>query len=204
MWVEVLIIFIFLFHCYILYCISYLQIAVAAKKAIRGTKDYIRQLQRNNETAMDEEEQRMGARLRSRAKEGASGPVEALRKLFITFGNQEIAAFDQQNVFFQSKGMPYYSRIQKGFGFQLYLWTQNTTKVADFVTGIVLSHKDPAHEKHKDLAEEGYDLVEHPNSNLQFWLKRELTKVSQNIFIFFQVLINFFLAGFFRLGRYLQ
>jgi hypothetical protein len=114
-------------------------------------------------------------------------------------GLDEGNSFQAQNHFFQEKvtvkmfqnpmrradivfcfqGMPYFVQNSKGFGFQLYIWTQNTMKIQEFITHVQLSHKDPTHPKFKGdtLLEDGYEKVEHEKSNIIFWIKRDPKKV---------------------------
>ena len=127
-------------------------------------------------TQMNEEERRMGNRLKEKNKSG-SGQVTALRRIHITCGMEEGNAFRGQNDFFKERGMPFYVQVEKGFGFQLYIWTQNTMKMQQFITHLQLGHKYPTHAKYKDLTKEGYEKSEHDKSPLIFWVKRDPLKV---------------------------
>jgi hypothetical protein len=151
------------------------EMAKAAKKAIRGVRDKYNRMMNEAATSMDTEEVRMANRLREKNKTG-TGPIVALRKLHISCGIDEGNSFGTQNKFFEERGMPFFRQVSKGFGFQLYIWTQDTMKIQEFITHIELSHKDPTHPKFKDLLEDGYEKVEHDKSDIVFWIKRDPKK----------------------------
>jgi hypothetical protein len=61
-------------------------------------------------------------------------------------------------------------------GGSLCLWHQSTGVITDFITEIKLSHRNPTHALHlapSTMEAQGYDLLEHPVSELQFWVKTD-------------------------------
>ena len=102
-----------------------------------------------NDIEMDEEEQKMARNLREKSKEGVGSKPEAIRDIRLTVGAAEADFFQRQNDHLQSKGLPFFRRMQRSIGNQIYIWTQTTKNSEQFVThfelgtcnaAIVVSH----------------------------------------------------------------
>jgi hypothetical protein len=83
---------------------------------------------------MDEEEQKMARNLREKSKEGVGSKPEAIRDLKLTVGIQEADFFQRQQDHLQSKGLPFFRRMQRSVGNQIYIWMQTTKDSSAFVT----------------------------------------------------------------------
>lgn len=87
-----------------------------------------------NDIEMDEEEQKMARNLREKSKEGVGSKPEAIRDIRLTVGAAEADFFQRQNDHLQSKGLPFFRRMQRSVGNQIYIWTQTTKNSDLFVT----------------------------------------------------------------------
>ena len=98
---------------------------------------------------MDDEELLMVKNIKSKNANVANQP-ECIKNLHITWGDQESDYFKKQNDHLKDKGLPYFVKMQRSIGNQLYLWSQSSFDNRTFVTNIELSHKDPSNELHRN------------------------------------------------------
>jgi hypothetical protein len=101
----------------------------------------IRDMRYQNDIEMDEEEQKMARNLREKSKEGVGSKPEAIRDIRLTVGPAEADFFQRQNDHLQSKGLPFFRRMQRSVGNQIYIWTQTTKNSEQFVTHFELGKK---------------------------------------------------------------
>ena len=107
-----------------------------------------------NDIEMDEEEQKMARNLREKSKEGVGCRPEAIRDIKLTVGSTEADFFQRQNDHLQSKGLPFFRRMQRSIGNQIYIWTQTTKDSSAFITHFELGKCNAEGcEKHTTLAE---------------------------------------------------
>jgi hypothetical protein len=152
------------------------QIAQATKRTIRGIKEAIDHMNHAADVAMDKEEQRMAMRMRSKNKDSGDRP-EGIRRMFMTQGEEEGDAFQKQQDLLLDKGLPYYTRMDRSFGNQIFIWTETTFDPSQFITTLELAHKLDASPLYKDLSENGFEPVTHESTNLVIWIKRDKTKI---------------------------
>lgn len=75
----------------------------------------------------------MARNLREKAKEGVGSAPEAIRDLKLTVGREETEFFQRQQDHLQSKGLPFFRRMQRSLGNQIYLWMQTTKDSSSFI-----------------------------------------------------------------------
>lgn len=156
------------------------RIAKVTKKAVRDVKDLIVELKHAAGTYMDPEELRMAHAIRSKNPEGDNLAVEAIRKLYITHGQDDTDAFSTQQITLEEKGVPFYRRMGRSIGNQLFVWMQMTFDNKLMLTHMELTHKVEGHPRYMDprkMESEKFTAVTHPSTNLIFWVKADLTRL---------------------------
>jgi hypothetical protein len=128
-----------------------LKAAKQAKQLIRNVNDKVREMRYAQDTAMNEEEMKIANRIKEKNKDGLGNRPQAIKSLALTSGTKELEYFEKQNAHLKSRGLPYYERMEKSLGNQVYLWSQLTYESNDFLTDIVLSSKDSDSEYYKDI-----------------------------------------------------
>ena len=78
--------------------------------------------------------------------------------------------------------MPFYTRMERSIGNQIFVWTQSCFDNTLFITGLELAHKELGHKLYRDpvaMAKEGYESVtlDSPKIKLVMWVKRDLKKM---------------------------
>lgn len=147
--------------------------AQATKKQIRNVKDKIREMRYQNAVQMNEEELRMAKNIQEKNKEGLGSRPECIKYIHFTVGKDEVDFFQRQNDHLKSKALPYFARMDRSIGNQIFLWTQKTFDSSKFITDIVLAHKEEGNEYFKDLTANRYDSLESPSSVLRIWFRRD-------------------------------
>ena len=156
------------------------RLAKATKAAIRGTKDFIRDLRNSAATAMDQEEIRMARKIKGSSAATETGRVEGIRKLFITKGPDESYAFEAQQKILEEKGIPYYERMERSFGNQFYIWTQNTYDNRQMITHIEFFSNIEGEELYhsdEEMRKDKWEPYGHHDLRMTVWVKRDPTKL---------------------------
>ena len=151
------------------------------RKTVRGIKDYIRDFGKAADVAMDEEEQRMANTIKDRSKAGTGGRSEGIRHIHFTGDEKEEEEFKSQNDLLHDKGLPYFVKLKKGLGDGIFIWFQKSFDNVQFITNIEFHHKDPGNSLHSDkekAIDEDFEIITHPKTNLEIWVKRDQTKIS--------------------------
>lgn len=133
-------------------------------------QDAYRDLKYANEIAMNEEEKRMAKNIREKTKDSGKR-AEGIKAIKFTLGKEETEYFKRQNEHLESKGLPFFTRMERSLGNQLFLWTQNTFDHTHFITNLALSHIDPENEHHLDLRKEKYDSLSYEPMKLELLYK---------------------------------
>lgn len=76
----------------------------------------------------------MARNLREKSKEGVGSIPEAIRDMKLTVGREEADTFQRQNDHLQAKGLPFFRRMERSIGNQIFIWTQTTKDSSAFVT----------------------------------------------------------------------
>ncbi len=158
------------------------RLAKATKAAIRGTKDFIRDLQHSAATAMDQEELRMARKIKSSlAASDTGGKVEGVRKLFITKGPEESFQFETQQNILEEKGIPFYKKMDRSFGNQFYIWTQSTFNNRQMITHLeFFSNQEEDGDLYRDeetMIKDKWEPYGHHDLKMTMWVKRDPTKL---------------------------
>jgi len=154
-------------------------LAANTKKAIRAAKDAYRDLRYKNDVAMDPEEEKLAQYILDRNKEGVGSIPEAIKEIKFSAGAKDTDFVQRQNDHLRSKGLPYYRRMQRSIGNQVYIWTMPTVDSSLFITTLEFSHKDPDHPSHKPeqkMRKQRYELIECDETDLMLWVKRDRRK----------------------------
>lgn len=156
------------------------KLAKATKAALRGGVDLVRSLMHNSAAGMTEEEQNMANYVRRKQKGGGgdgASKQSGVRLVQITKGEEETGLFARKNDHLSSKGLPYFTRMDRSVGEQIYIWYQISFDPTTFITHFELGHKDPNHPKFRhDLKAAGYDMTTHDGVNFVMWTKRDLKR----------------------------
>jgi Ca2+-binding EF-hand superfamily protein len=149
----------------------FLRAAQQAKQNIRAVKDASRNFQNDQDLRMDEEEMKMAKNIREKNKENSS-KVEAIKDIKVTITNDQAIAFQQENDFLHSKGLPYFVKIERSIGRGIFFWVQYTFDDSLFITDLALAHKDVENEYYADLTKQKYEPLDIDTIPLRIWLKR--------------------------------
>ena len=156
------------------------RLAKATKQAIRGVKDFVRDLKHSAETAMDKEEIKMAQTLRKKNKGSEESRPEGVRRLFITHGNSETEGFQRQQDEMEERGIPFFYRMERSFGNQFYLWFQDTFDNKQMITHMELTSTEPDNELYSDPEQRRKDKWEaytHQDLKMIIYVKRDLTRI---------------------------
>lgn len=91
-------------------------IAKKTKQTIRDAKDTYRNLKYANDTAMDEEEQKMAMIIREKNKDGIGNKPEGIREFQFTVGKLDTDNFQKQNDRLREKGLPFFRKMARSLG----------------------------------------------------------------------------------------
>jgi hypothetical protein len=144
----------------------------------RHLKDTI--TNRHTDTKLSPEEARMADKLR-RSKQYEQSNVTAIKNVRMTVGEVEEEDMKQENEVLSKRGLPVYIRTSTSLGSKVYLWSQHTTNIKEFITSIEFGHKNPLNKKHKSpetMVKDNWILVGHNLVDLQIWIKRDISCVS--------------------------
>lgn len=156
------------------------RIAKVTKQAVRDAKDLMIELKHAAGTHMDPEELRMAHTIRSKNPDGDTLKPEGIRKLYFTHGKENTDSFAAQQLSLEEKGVPFYKRMERTIGNQLFIWTQMTFDNKLMLTNLELGHKVQGHPQYKDpekMAAEKWVGVTDDSTNLIVWVKADITKL---------------------------
>lgn len=112
----------------------------------------------------------MAKNIREKSKDSGAR-AEGIKAIKFSMGKEETEYFKRQNDHLQSKGLPFFTRMERSLGNQLYLWTQNTFDHTHFITHLALSHIDPENEHHLNLRKEKYESLSYEPMKLELLYK---------------------------------
>jgi hypothetical protein len=168
------------------------KLSEAMRKASRRTKDKFVNWRYGINNTMTDQEERMANFIKTRAKASMKGRPQGIAALHITATNAEALLFLAQNEHLKSKGLPYYIKHVM-LGGDVWLWAQFSWDNVDFITHLMLNHRDKGHPLHRpeelekyfeELGEE-YEIVQYAGSKakgagpverglaLQIWVARQ-------------------------------
>ena len=156
------------------------RIAKVTKKTVRDAKDLYTELKHAAGTRMDGEELRMAHTIRSKNPDGDSLKVEGVRKLYLTVGKDNTDSFAAQQRTLEDNGVPFYKRMERTIGNQIYIWMQMTFDNRQMITTLELCHKTAGHALYKDpekMVKDKWIATTDDSTNLVIWSKQDITRL---------------------------
>lgn len=138
------------------------QLAQQTKKLIRGVNDKIRDIRYAIETGggianLDEEEQRMAKNIAEKNKDTVGNKPEGIRNIHITTTYAETTAYQRLQDHLASRRLPYSHPMEQTISMnnnQIVFWYEMTFNPDEFITDLLLTHKDINHDLFHDYLHE--------------------------------------------------